>query len=69
MSYYLFNREKILKKVKGKYHNKGGKRRLVSIIFLTEKFQKKTQEIGIETCQKKEKIKKEISKRKIPHEY
>ena len=38
MSYYWLNREKILKNAKGKCHNKGGKKRLLSIILLTEKF-------------------------------
>ena len=38
MSYYWFNKGKILKDTKDKYHNKGGKKRLLSIILLTEKF-------------------------------
>ena len=38
MSYYWFNREKILKNPKDKYLNKGGKKRLLNIILLTEKF-------------------------------
>ena len=31
-SYYGFNREKILTNAWGKYHNKGGKKKLLSII-------------------------------------
>ena len=31
MSYYWFDREKILKNTWGKYHNKGGKKRLLDI--------------------------------------
>ena len=38
MSYYWFNREEILKNENDKYHNKGGKERLLSIILLTENF-------------------------------
>ena len=38
MSYYWFNREKALKNARDKYHNKGGKKRLLSIILLIEKF-------------------------------
>ena len=61
MSYYWFNREKILKNGRDKHHNKGGKKRLLSIIKTIYKFNKKMQEISIEICQKKKKKKEEIS--------
>ena len=38
MSYYWFNREKMLKSAKDKDHNKGGKKRLLSIILRIKKF-------------------------------
>ena len=38
MSYYWFSREKILENAKDKYHNKVGKKKLVSIILLIKKF-------------------------------
>ena len=38
MSYYWFNREKILKNAWDKYYNKGGKEKAVSIMLLTKKF-------------------------------
>ena len=38
MNYYWFNREKILKNEKDKYHNKGGKKRLLGIILKIKKF-------------------------------
>ena len=38
ISYYWFDRGKILKDVKDKYHNKRGKKKLLSIILLIEKF-------------------------------
>ena len=38
MSYYWFNGEKILKNAWDKYHNKGGQKRLLSIILRIQKF-------------------------------
>ena len=38
MSYYWFNREKLLKNTWDKYHNKGGKEKLLSIMLLTKTF-------------------------------
>ena len=37
MSYYWFNREKF-EKCRDKYHNKGGKKNLLSIILLIKTF-------------------------------
>ena len=37
MSYYWFNREKLLKNAWDKCHNKGGKKRLLNIMLLTKK--------------------------------
>ena len=38
MSYYWFNREKILKNARGKYHSNGGKIKLLIIILPIKKF-------------------------------
>ena len=38
MSYYWFNREKILKDANDKYPDKGGKKRLSSFILIKKKF-------------------------------
>ena len=38
MSYYQFNRQKLLQKAKDKYHNCGGKKKLLNIILLIIKF-------------------------------
>ena len=38
MIYCWFNREKILKNARDKYDNKGGKKRLLSILLLINKF-------------------------------
>ena len=38
MSYYWFNREKILKNERDKYHNIAGKKMLLSIILLRKTF-------------------------------
>ena len=62
MSYYWFNREKLFKNAWDKYHNKGGKQKAAEYL---------KHEISIETKKNKKitKLKKAISKRKIPHEY
>ena len=41
MNYYWFNREKILKNVRDKYYNKGGKKKLLSITLLIKKFKRR----------------------------
>ena len=53
MSYYLFDRQEILQKAKKHIL----KKKLLNIIYKTKKLEKKRQEIVIETCQKKKKIK------------
>ena len=53
MSYYLFNRQEILQKAKKHIL----KKKLLNITYKTKKLEKKRQEIIIETCQKKKKIK------------
>ena len=44
-------------------------KRLLNILLLTKKSEEISKEISIETCQRKKRIKNEISKEKIPHEY
>ena len=61
MSYYWFNRDKILKNGRNKHDKKGSKKLLLNIIKTIHKFDKKMQEISTEICQKKKKKKKEIS--------
>ena len=56
MSYYWFNRSKILKMHGINIIIKDVKKKLLSIMLLTEKFQEKMQEIIIKTCQKKKKM-------------
>ena len=60
MSYYLFNRQEILQKAKKTY----SKKKLLSIIYKTKKLEKKRQEIVIETCQKKKRIRLKSIKRR-----
>ena len=55
MSYYWFNREKMLNDAKYKYHNKGDKEKATKY-YTTNRDVIKKQPISIETCQKKEKI-------------
>ena len=38
MSYYWFNGEKALKKTRDKYHSKRGRKMLLGVILLIEKF-------------------------------
>ena len=46
-----------MKKANDRYHNCGGKK-MLNIILKMKSFQKKMQEIGIETCRKKKKKQK-----------
>ena len=69
MSYYWFNKEKLLKKAWDKYHNKGGKQKAA------EYYRKNADLIKFDARNKykslsedKNNKKKKISKRKIPHE-
>ena len=69
MSYYWFNIEEAVQKAEEKYHNCGGKKKLLSVIRQTEILEKKRQEISTETCQEKKKKQKsniaEIDTRKL----
>ena len=70
MSYYWFNKKKILKDAWNKYHNKGGKEKAA-------KYYAANKEVLREDARNKYKIltekqkdkKKEISKRKISYQY
>ena len=62
MSYYQFNRQEILHKAKERY----SKEKAAEYYLKTKNLKKKRQEIVIETCQKKKRIKlKSIKKRSI----
>ena len=62
MSYYQFNRQEILHKAKERY----SKEKAAEYYLKTKKLKNKRQEIVIETCQKKKRIKlKSIKKRSI----
>ena len=58
MSYYWFNRAKLFKNRWNKYHNKGRKQNLLNFILLIKTSLEKMQEISIETCYRKKRIKK-----------
>ena len=62
MSYYQFNRQEILHKAKERY----SKEKAAEYYLKTKNLKKKRQEIVIETCQKKKRMKlKSIKKRSI----
>ena len=62
MSYYQFNRKEILHKAKERY----SKEKAAEYYLKTKNLKKKRQEIVIETCQKKKRMKlKSIKKRSI----
>ena len=70
MSYYWFNREKLLKNAWNKYHNKGGKQKAAKYYaanqeVLREDARNKYRKLS----EKKKKLKNELSKGKIPHKY
>ena len=69
MSYYWFNREKLLKSAWDKYYNKGGKQKAAKYYAANKNVLREDAKISIETFQRKKRIKKEISKAKIPHEH
>ena len=58
MSYCLFNRQKLLNKSKGRYHNDGDNYFPDSIIRKIKKLPKQIQKVSTETCQKKKKKQK-----------
>ena len=68
MSYYWFNREKILKNAWDKYHNKRGKEKAAKYHAANQEIIKEDERNRYRSLPKK-RLKKEISKRKIPHEY
>ena len=68
MSYYWFNREKILKNAWDKYHNKRGKEKAAKYYAANQEIIKEDERNRYRSLPKK-RLKKEISKRKIPHEY
>ena len=47
-----------MKKANDRYHNCGGKEKMLNIILKMKSFQKKMWEIGIETCREKQKKQK-----------
>ena len=63
MSYSWFNRQELFQKAKDRYHNCGGKQKLLSTILKTGEFFLKKQKISIKACQKKKKKKKENMER------
>ena len=70
MSYYWFNRENILKDAWNKYHNKGGKEKAAEYHAANKEVIKEDARNKYRNLSEKQKDrKKEISKRKIPHEY
>ena len=69
MSYYWFNRKKLLKNAWDKYHNKGGKQKAAKYYAANQKVLRQDARDKYKNLSEKEKDKKEISKRKIPHEY
>ena len=58
MSYYWFNREKLLKNVWNKYHSKGGKQKAAKYYAANQEVLREDERKSIETCQKRENIKK-----------
>ena len=60
MSYYRFNRGKVLKNASNKYHNKGEKENAAKCYAVNQEVLDKMQEISIKTCYGRKRIKKEI---------
>ena len=56
MSYYWFNREKILKNAWDKYLNKGGKQKAAKYYADNQKASREV--LSIKTCQRRKRIKK-----------
>ena len=61
MSYYQFNRQEILRKAKEKY----SKEKAAEYYLKNKEVIKKRQEIVIETCQKKKRIKLKSIKKEV----
>ena len=69
MSYYWFNKEKLLKNAWNKYHNKGGKQKAADYYKKNADLMKFEARNKYKNLSEKEKNKKKkISKRKISHE-
>ena len=69
MSYYWFNREKLLKNAWDKYHNKRGKQKDAKYYVANLEVSREDARNKHRNFSEKEKNKKkEIPKRKIPHE-
>ena len=64
MSYYWFNREKLLKKAWDKHHNKGGKQKATKYYRRNADLIKFQAKISIRNCQRKRRMKKESIKEK-----
>ena len=70
MSYYWFNREKLLKNAWDKCHNQDGKQKAAKYYAANQDILKDDARKKYRNLSKKENDKKkEISKKKIPHEY
>ena len=64
MGYYGFDRVKLLKKARDKYHNKGGKEKNAKY-YIVEKCKKQVQKL----VRQRKRWKKRVSKKQISHEY
>ena len=70
MSYYWFNREKILKYAWDKYHNKAGKQKAAKYHAANQEVLREDARSKYKNLLEEEKNKKkEISQGEIPHEY
>ena len=68
MSYYRFNREKLLKNAWDKYHNKGGKQKAAKHYAANQKLLRENARNTYRNLSEKEKNKKrKYKKGKIPH--
>ena len=68
MSYYRFNREKLLKNAWDKYHNKGRKQKAAKHYSANQKLLRENARNTYRNLSEKEKNKKRIYKKgKIPH--
>ena len=63
-SYYLFNRQELLQKGKGRYHNGGGKEKAAENCIENKEVLKENAKIKTKTCLKKKKQKENMDKNK-----
>ena len=69
MSYYWFNRKKLLKNAWDIYHNKGGKQKAAKYYTANQELLREDSKNKYRNLSEEEKNKKmEISRGKIPHE-